>query len=132
MALKLDMVKAFDRVNWAHLEYMLHRFQFPANLIQILMKFVSTTSIAIKYNGGRTPYFKPSRGLRQKDPLSPLLFVLCMESLYAIINRDSIQGRWQHAPIKEGNIKITHLVFANDFALLKKGLNYFVKPLADK
>lgn len=67
MALKLDIVKAFDRINWTYLEFMLQKFNFPASVISIIMKCVTTTSIAIRFNGSITSYFHPSRGLRQGD-----------------------------------------------------------------
>lgn len=100
MALKLHMAEAFDRVHSSYLEYMLTKFQFPTSTIQILMKCVTTTSIVFHNNGNRIPHFQPSKGLRQENPLSYLLFVLFMENLSALIHKASMLGRWKHISLR--------------------------------
>lgn len=96
----LNMAMAFDRVNWLYLKSMLHKFHFPVATINLLMKCVTTTTIAIHYNDSKTPYFKPSRGLYQEDPLYPLLFVLCMEGFSAIINNIFLHGDWKQIALR--------------------------------
>lgn len=87
IALKLDLSKAIDRVEWNLVLYLLRRMSFPPHLIHIINHCIATSHIAIKFNNTKTPYFKPTRGLWQGDPLSPLLFILCTESFSALIHK---------------------------------------------
>lgn len=84
------------------------------------MKCVSTTFIAIIYNNIKTSYFKPTQGQRQGDPLSPLLFVICMEGLSAIIKKSNDERWWTPYSLRRFWNPPSHLTFANDFILFKK------------
>jgi hypothetical protein len=61
MEIKLDLQKAYDRVNWKFLHAVLQNFGFPAKFISWIMECVSTVESAVLVNGGRTKYFNPSR-----------------------------------------------------------------------
>ena len=98
MAIKVDLEKAYDLLEWNFIHKVLQAYHFPSKLITLIMSCVSLTIISILFNGSMMDSFKPSRGIRQGDPLFPYLFILCMEYLGSLINKECIEGDW--APIK--------------------------------
>ncbi|XP_040998143.1 uncharacterized protein LOC121244182 [Juglans microcarpa x Juglans regia] len=87
MSHKLDMSKAYDRVEWVFLKKMMEALGFASGLIHIVMKCVCTVSFSVLVNGSPKGYIIPSRGIRQGDPLSPYLFLLCTEGLISLLKR---------------------------------------------
>jgi hypothetical protein len=79
VVLKLDYEKAYDRVNWQFLEEMLHSRGFGYKWISWIMRVVKGGSITVKINDLTSEYFKTGKGLRQGNPLSPLLFNLIID-----------------------------------------------------
>jgi hypothetical protein len=117
MALKLDMSKAYDRVEWDFLRKIMHKLGFDERWIQLVMMCVCTTSYSILLNGEPTGYITPTRGIRQGDPLSPYLFLLCAEGLSALLREAEMTDKIHGVAICRGGPKISHLLFADDSLL---------------
>lgn len=83
----------------------------PPVITSLVMHGISSTSISLLWNGSVTPSFTPRRGLRQGDPLSPYLFVLCMEILGDLISQEVQRNKWQPLSVTKGGPKISHLFF---------------------
>ena len=91
-ALKLDMSKAYDRVEWCFPEKMMKRLGFHDSWIGLIMECVSTVKYRVKVNGDLSDIFVPQRGLRQGDPLSPYLFLLFAEAFSALLKEGECDG----------------------------------------
>jgi len=87
MAIKIDLEKAYDRLKWHFIKDVLELYRLPPSLIKLIMSYVSSSSISTLLNGSKIKPFHPSRGIRQGDPLSPYLFIMCMEVLGFLISR---------------------------------------------
>lgn len=120
MAVKLDMSKAYDLVEWRFIEVVMRRMGFSEIWIGWIMECISSVSFSVLINGEKHGYIVPSRGLRQGDPLSPFLFVLCAEALSAMLsyveNRKAIHG----IRICRGAPSVNHLFFADDTLIFSK------------
>ncbi|XP_055960701.1 uncharacterized protein LOC126667366 [Mercurialis annua] len=80
-AIKVDLEKAYDCLNWKFIEDTLTDVGIPTHMIKVIMHCISSSHMSLLWNGTSSEEFKPSRGIRQGDPLSPYIFVLCMERL---------------------------------------------------
>jgi len=120
MALKLDMSKAYDRLEWDFLEAMLRKLGFADRWINLLMSCVRTVTYSILLNGQPRGHITPSRGLRQGDVLSPYLFILCTKALSSLIRYTENERRISGVPISRGGIWINNLLFADDSLLFCK------------
>ena len=89
---KLDIEKAYDHVNWDTLFYLLERMSFGGKWRSWLKTCVTTVRFLVLVNGSPVGFFGSSRGLRQGDPLSPLLFLLIMEVLSRILKKTEEGG----------------------------------------
>jgi hypothetical protein len=72
LAVKIDLEKAYDRLEWHFIRDMLLFFKIPESLIHVITSCITTSSISILLNGGKLEPFKPSRGIRQGEPSPPI------------------------------------------------------------
>ncbi|KAM1948308.1 hypothetical protein ACFX15_008514 [Malus domestica] len=117
MALKLDMAKAYDRVEWGFLLIKMAKLGFDPVFCGWIKECVSSTSYSILMNGTPKGYILPQKGLRQGDPLSPYLFLLCTEGLSALIRKGVERGALHGVKVTPKGMPITHLLFADDSVL---------------
>ncbi|CAN1332707.1 Putative ribonuclease H protein At1g65750 [Linum perenne] len=114
VALKIDISKAFDRVEWQYLEGVLTKVGFHARWVQLLMTCVKSVRYRVNVNSTLTDSFVPMRGLRQGCPLSPFLFILCAEGLSALVKHKTAMGLLHGSLVSRGAPRISHLLFADD------------------
>ena len=114
VAIKLDMSKAYDRVEWGFLEAMMRKMGFQDRWISLMMMCVNTVSYSVLINGEPKGRIVPSRGLKQGDPISPYLFLLCVEGLSAMLQRDEFDTNLRGISVCRGAPRISHLLFADD------------------
>ncbi|XP_059073186.1 uncharacterized protein LOC131874003 [Cryptomeria japonica] len=93
MILKLDMLKAYDRVNWQSLG-ILHRLGFSRFWVKWVFSCISSARFSVLVNGSPSGFFASSRGFRQADPLSPFLFILLAEALSRAISNATSSSLW--------------------------------------
>ena len=120
MALKLDMNKAYDQVEWCFLEDLMRKMGFNERWIGLLMICMKIVTNSILVNCETKGVIQPTRGIRQRDPLSHFLFLLCIEGLHGIICQDARMGEINGFALCKIDPKLTHLLFADDSLLFCK------------
>ena len=117
MATKLDMSKAYDRVEWHNLESVMVKMGFSDHWVKFLMLCIKTISYSILVNGKPKGMITPTRVIRQGDPLSPFLFLLCTEGLHGLITQATTQGDIKGYSLCRNGPRLTHLLFADESLL---------------
>jgi hypothetical protein len=114
VGIKLDMAKAYDRLEWSFIENTLNTMGFPRNMVQTIMNCVTSVSFSILVNGQPSHSFEPQRGIRQGDPLSPYLFILCADVLSRMLTNKQDQSLINGISLAHNAHKVSHLFFADD------------------
>jgi ribonuclease HI len=117
-AIKLDMHKAYDRVEWIYLRGIMLKMGFHQRWVDIIMNCVTSVNYNVRFNGMETEVFTPTRGLRQGDPLSPYLFLLVAEGLSCMLQESENSGKLEGVKVCRGAPVISHLLFADDSLIL--------------
>ena len=120
MEVKIDLEKAYDKLEWGFIREMLIKKNLPHNIIKLIMSYVSTVSTSIVVNGGASDLILPSRGLRQGDPISPYIFILCMDFLVQLIEEKCSTNKWKPVRANRSGVAFSHRFFANDLILFAK------------
>jgi hypothetical protein len=119
-AVKLDMHKAYDRVEWCFLEGIMICLGFDEGWVKLIMQCVSTVKYQVRCNGSLSDYITPTRRLRQGDPFSLYLFLLCAEGVTSLITHEEEQGHLVGVKVCRGAPAISHLLFADDSLFLMR------------
>ena len=122
LLLLVDFEKAFDTLEWTFVEKTLSFYNFGESIKSWIKLFYTNIASCIQNNGWSSDFFQLSRGVRQGCPLSPYLFILCVEILAnAVRNNDGIKG----ICISETECKISQ--YADDTTLILDGTDISAK-----
>ncbi|KAA3453713.1 reverse transcriptase [Gossypium australe] len=113
-ALKLDMSKAYDRVEWGFVQAILQRMGSSDKWVENVMRCVSSVSYSVVMNGEVGNLFFPSRGLRQGDPISPYLFLIFSKGLSTLLRMAASRYALNRFRVNRHGPRIAHLFFADD------------------
>jgi len=114
VALKIDISKAFDRVDWSFVKRMMISLGFHTRWVNWMSICMESVHYQVLVNGESVGPVVPKRGLRQGDPLSPYLFILCAKGLSKLIKKSEAKGEIHGIKVCRGAPLLTHLLFADD------------------
>ncbi|GMI70571.1 hypothetical protein HRI_000726400 [Hibiscus trionum] len=123
MVIKIDLEKAYDRLEWAFINDTFRDVGISDNLCLLIMSCVSSVTSQIAWNESMTESFRPSRGIQQGDPLLSYLFVLCMERLSQVIDIEVRSRKWIPFIFGRRVLEVSHLFFADGHVVICKGVN---------
>lgn len=114
IVVKTDMSKAYDRIEWRFISNVLERLGFNTTWTQWIMQCISTVSYSYLINDFVNEEARPYRGIRQGDPISPYIFILCSEVLSGLCKKAGREGSLQGVRVARGCPRINHLLFADN------------------
>lgn len=117
MAVKIDMEKAFDFMEWSSISKIFNSLGFHSRWVKWIGECITTVSFLVVINGESVDPIHPTRSLREGDLLSPFLFILGSEVLYTLLIKEENEGNLKGIRIIRGGPSITHLLFADDLIL---------------
>jgi hypothetical protein len=117
MFMKMDMEKAFDRMEWSFLLAILEKLDFSQTWLSWIRICITSTSFSILLNGSPFGLFSLGRGLRQGDPLSPFLFIFGAEVFSRLMFKEEGFGRLKGLRIARNCSPIHHFLFADDLLI---------------
>ena len=129
LVLKLDMLKAYDRLEWSFLFAVLRKFGFSYRFIEIIKWTLNNNWFTLLVNGQQSGFFKSSRGLKQGDPLSLSLFILAQEVFSRGLKKLFVDGRCLHFATSGKGLVPSHLFFADDALIFCRASSYTVSFL---
>ncbi|KAA3461043.1 reverse transcriptase [Gossypium australe] len=121
MAVKLDKSKAYDRVDWNFMEKIMKKMGFEKKWFDMILKCVSSVCYSVMFNGLSSESFRPIRGFRQRDPLSPFLFLFC-GGLSSLMRLAKVKNIIKWVKARRRGPTIAHLLFADDCILFAEAI----------
>ncbi|RZC11532.1 LINE-1 reverse transcriptase-like [Glycine soja] len=129
MVFKVDFEKAYDSVSWGFLDYMLMRMGFCERWRKWINVCMSSATISILINGSPSQEFVPKRGLRQGDPLAPLLFNIVVEGLTGLMRSAVAKNLFSSYHVGNKKEEINILQYADDTLFFGAATNDNVRVL---
>jgi hypothetical protein len=118
--MKVDLMKAYDSVDWDFILHCLSCFGFPSKFIKWIEVCITSPRFSISLNGSLVGFFRGAKGLRQGDPLSPYLFVIAMEVFSRVLeDHTSAREGFKYHP-RCSKLRLTHLCFADDLLIFSE------------
>ena len=114
MAVKTDMSKVYDRVEWKFLDQVMRGMGFHEIWINWIIQCISTMTYSYLINDTAQGSVTPQRGIRQGDPLSPYLFIICGEVLSGLCSKAKKEGSLRGVKVARHSPAVNHLLFADD------------------
>ena len=118
-------------MEWAFLQGVMLKLGFPKGWVKLIMGCVTTTSFSILINGNPHGHIIPSRGLRQGDPISPYLFLLCAERFTSLLQHVEVEGRIHGLSICRWVPTISYLLFADNSPIFCRASHDEIKVIND-
>lgn len=120
VGIKVDLQKAYDRVNWQVLMRILDVYGFNDKFKLLIFRCLSSGNSSLLLNGSSFGQIPMERGIRQGDPLSPFIFVLFLEFLSRMITKMDMEGEIERIKIGRSAPAISHIFFADDILIFCK------------
>ncbi|XP_026433322.1 uncharacterized protein LOC113330706 [Papaver somniferum] len=128
VGLKLDISQAFDTVSWDFIAEVFRQYGFSDSWCMWVLNILSLARISVMINGCHEGYFSVTRGLRQGDPLSPLIFVLIEDVLSRNLSKLFANHNMNVMVSKKG-VAPTHFLFADDILIFCRGNQHSLQNL---
>lgn len=117
MALKLDMSKAYDRLEWIFLQQIMEKMGFHPVWVGWMLECIWSVTYSVLINGEPKGHKVPTRGICQRDPLSRYLFLLSPEGLNGLIEQVVAGKHIEGFSLCRNGLRISHLFFEDDSLL---------------
>ena len=114
LVFKVDYERAYDSVSWNFLSYMMKRLGFCPKWITWIEGCLKSASVPVLVNGSPTNEFIPHRGVRQGDPLAPLLFNIVAEGLTGLMREALDRNLYTSLLVGKNKIPVNILQYADD------------------
>lgn len=117
MAWKSEISKAFDKVEWSFIDVVMQKMGFNDAWRRWIMTCLSTVTYSVLINGCPSRKIVPQCGIRQGDPISSYLYLICLEGLSRLIKTNVQRQRLHGFKAARSSLEISHLFFADDSLL---------------
>lgn len=119
--MKIDVRKAFDTINWHFLIHVLQCFGFTQTFCDWILTILHSAKLYVNINGKGVGYFKCTRGVRQGDLLSPLLFCIAEEVLSRGLTALVIEGKLNQMRAARNLYAPSHCLYVDDILIFCSG-----------